>query len=71
MATNPQDIVDAIDAAILAHAAFPISISGPAGEQMTYPNLESMMAARRYYFSLAQNTVSASKQFNLRRFVTR
>jgi len=48
MATDPQSIVDALDAAILAWAGKPMTLSF-SGRSVTYATLSDLIAARDYY----------------------
>jgi len=51
MATSYQDIIDALDAAILAGADEPINIT-IRGRTYTYRTLEELTKARSYYANL-------------------
>ena len=51
MATNYQDIIDTIDAAILAWAGEPVT-STVFGRVTTWRSLEELTAARSYYANL-------------------
>ena len=57
MATSPADIVEAIDAAILAMIAGGAaqSISFGDGRSMTFHNLDSLRTARREYAAIADS----------------
>jgi hypothetical protein len=48
-----QDIIDAIDAAILEWAGKPVQVASPAGGTITYRSLTELTAARREYSRLA------------------
>jgi hypothetical protein len=52
VATSYQTILDSIDAAIASGAAAPLTIS--AGDRnLTYRNMDQLLAARKYYAGLA------------------
>jgi len=58
MATAPVDIIEAIDAAILAWADEPVSISIE-GRSKTFRSLDELTRARNYYSSLLRNTAGS------------
>ena len=64
MATNPQAIIDAIDAAILAMTADggPQTVSWE-GRSVTYQSMESLLAARAR-FSMLANTAARGLRIN-------
>ena len=56
MSTSAQDIIDAIDAAILANAAGPWEISLPVGGTVRYHELDKLLATRTYYANQLSST---------------
>lgn len=62
MATSPSDIVEAIDAAILAmmNGGGAQMIKYPDGREVTYANLTTLRSAREHYAALADSNAPRS-----------
>ena len=66
MATSYQDIIDAIDAAILAGVSGPGKLTTRDGRTVEYRNLADLKSAREYYAGLlTQQTKGGGKRFGL------
>ena len=65
MAATPQQIIDAIDDAILVWADQPVSIS-ISGRSKTYRTLNELLEARRHYVNMLR-TGSGSVAFQMHR----
>lgn len=66
MSTDYQDIIDALDAAILDQAAKPVTVNHK-GRSFTYRTLTEMMEARKYFKSLLSESVISTPINKLRR----
>lgn len=69
MATDPQTIIDAIDAAMATWAGKPVSVTIN-GHTTTYRTFDDLTRARDYYQRLL-NSTTQTKLFTLRRFAVR
>jgi len=66
VATSYQDILDEIDAAVLAWAGKPMTLS-QAGSSVTYRTLAELLKARAFYQKLLHTPTSSSPGYLLRR----
>lgn len=65
MSTTPQEVIDAIDAAILGWVGEPVSVTFK-GRTITYRSLDELLRARTHFSQLLAATAHA-EPFQLRR----
>jgi len=68
VSTAPQDIIDALDAAILDWADKPVTLNAT-GKSVTYRTLAELVKARQYYAQLVAGSDSTKHGPRLTRIV--
>lgn len=65
--TDYQQIVDAIDAAVLGWAGRPITLRFADGRTNTYRTLDELIAARKYYAQLIAGSKTIARSIRIAR----